>query len=89
MPFMLVSAVITFVGDHDAAARARQAELGQAHAQDGVRVPQRRGVAEDDAGERHAVGVVDHQRNITLLRQQVELHQLFVGDHVAGRVGRP
>ena len=56
---------------------------------DGVRVPQRRGVAEDDAGERHAVGVVDHQRNVALLRQQVELHQLFVGDHVAGRVGRP
>ncbi len=76
------------IGNDDPAAATRQPQFGQTHAQDNVRVPQRACFAEDDAREGHAIGVINHQRNAVLVRQHIQLHQLFVSDHVPGWVGR-
>ncbi len=78
-----------FIRDDDAAAGAWQTQLRKAHAQHNVGVPQRARFAKDDAGERYAIGVINHQRDPMLIGQPVKLHQLFVGDHVACRVSRP
>ena len=76
------------VGDDDTATATRQAELRQAHAQHGIRVPQRSCFAEDNARERHAIGIVDNQRYPVLVRQGVELFELFIGNDVTRWVCR-
>ena len=76
-----------FVSDDNPAAATRQAQLGEAHAQHDIRIPQRPGVAENNPRERNAVGVINHQRDAVLVGQRIQLDQLIVGDHVARWVG--
>ena len=75
------------VGDDDAAAGARQAQLGEAHAEYGVGIPERLGLAEDDAGEGHTIGVVEQQRDPLVAGDLIQVLYLFIGQHVACGVG--
>ena len=43
----------------------------------------------DDAGEGHAVGVVDDQRDVVGLGQPAQLADFLFGQHIAGGVGGP
>ena len=75
--------------DDDAGAGAGQADFRQAEGEDRhVVVPERRGVGEDDAGKRRAVGIVDDQRDAVLFREGGQAGDLVVGEDVAGRIGR-
>ena len=74
--------------DDDAGAGAGQAEFREAERQNHVRLPERRGVGEDDAGEGRAIGVVDDERDVVLLGDGGEAGDFLVGEDVAGGIGR-
>ena len=78
-----------FIGDNDARARARQPQLGQAHAQDDVVIPEKAGVGKNDVGERHAVGIVDDQGNTARTGDVGQPRHFLVREDVPGGVGWP
>ncbi len=55
--------------DHDARAGAGQTDFRQAVGEDHMRFPERLSAAEDDAGKRRAVGIVEDERDAVTLRQ--------------------
>ncbi len=89
MPFMLAMAVIVL----SLAMIIPQREPGSPSFERLIHriilgVPQRARLAKDNARKRYTVSVINHQWDVVLIRQSVQLHQLFVGDNVTGWVGR-
>ena len=66
--------------------RAGQSELREAHHMDCVRGPKRRGLAENDARKRPAVGVVDDEWYVASGGEAFQVVQFGVGDQIAAGI---
>ena len=75
------------VGHDDPRAQCRQADLGQAHREDGVLVPLGALIDVNHSREGESIGVVHDQGDLPFPRYLIQPREFRLPNHVAGGIG--